>query len=246
MPQNRLLTEFLILCALFGGLYLLNLSLQDSEEVDPTHQSPPSGMFTSPTCLESCWNELKIGQATEADFEQFASQNQSTLIQPGRPHINPDGQITYLFQYYDRNSLIMIFEEGVLNQITLSGDVDLTLRIIFQYIGIPDYISAINNITFNNGNYYGTLDLYYPQAGYIFSIRVNHIRREADRFRICLAQNDGVKWVTILESGTLATMLESIEILDGDLTIDESTNDQIDHLSEWRGFDCFYQNVNMD
>ncbi len=241
MPQNRLLTEFLILCALFGGLYLFKLSLQDSEEVDPTHQSPPSGMFTSPSCLESCWNELKIGEATEADLEQFVTQNQSILTQPGRPHTNAAGQTTYLFQYDDLNSLVLIFESGILNQITLSGDVDLTLGTILKSIGDSGYVSTINNITFNNGNYSGTLDLYYPQAGFVFSIRVNHIRREADRFRICLAQNDTVKWITVLESGTLATMLESIEMLGDDSPIDESIGDPINHLSVWRGFDCFYQ-----
>jgi hypothetical protein len=205
----------------------------------PPPEPPPSaatlpdwGVFDSLDCLSACWRDLRVGETTETELDEFY-----------RNKYNGNFQISTHGDYKSYTSIVSAdLKDSLLFKIQIAGLSNLTLGEILDQLGEPDYINLSYHIPSNINERGVMLKLFYPDNGFIFYFDIRgglDLRKISDNeVEICYRREVLASKITIVQVGSIETLIGSQYPPFSSIPSRSQLSSLVDELTTWPQTPC--------
>lgn len=237
MRKGDIVPFAIIVLAILAFLVLINRS-----------RSPADiGLFDDPTCVLACWQGLRPGQSTLSDIEAFYSMNfdrfSSRNFHRFGTHINSVEERTMFSAIHNsRDYNIMAFFEGdrLVNIFLIANrfpGFDLQISTILETLGSPEYEFASYEMAHVTPTVYPYINLYYPEAGYMFRADLEVRSRSDDDIEVCVQADTNISRIHIVDPGPISDLI--IPYYMSTEMSSERVEALVNDLGQWEGYRCY-------
>ncbi len=200
---------------------------------------PDIHFFSDPKCMVACWQGLRPGETTRNETADYLRKVATADLKT-----SPYGYYTlYIVFYQHPVSIAAVVSPTHLVSLELSGYSNLDLDKVVKALGNPPYVRMSYGPN-PDGSLALTVDLYYPQEGFMFSLQngsgFSIERTTGDKVRICLRQEAVVSQAKVVAPGTIEAMASTTELPFATPSRADLSS-LMAHLTSWPGFTCISQ-----
>jgi hypothetical protein len=191
-----------------GTLMVTNREIDRRQAVDPL-------IFTDPTCLTACWNNITINQSTTDEVRSSLEE----LIPNLSIYQHPFRENNFTLSGTTENYLNVTATawDGIVGLIELESEgFALRFQHVIDQIGHTDYVNVMYYAGKKPGGFLGPRQVwiaqaafYYPRYGLVFYSSAEATEVD-DHITACVQPDMIVNHISIAQTGSITTLLESL------------------------------------
>ncbi|MCI0709153.1 MAG: hypothetical protein L0154_03230 [Chloroflexi bacterium] len=194
-------------------------------------------LFEDANCIESCWQNLHLGESTVNELERFVEETDYFEVEASILDTIHEGFVLYTFSY-PGSSISFLVENDILVSIGFFGVSGVSLKEIVDKLGEPPYFDSDYGYDYRKDQLVGWIELYYPEKGYYFNIAAPASRLSSAEINVCFSEQSSVDHIEIFPPNTIETMLTLGPAYHFKNLAESDVEEYLARLDTWTGYGC--------